>query len=277
MKVLFSPWNILFMGVVVALGFITGHKSLILPVLGAFELLLISVIGTRPVFRERVDSARERAAGNQNSSAYKHQKLLYSLPTRERQSFEKLKQLCLDLHNVSRHVKHDGVDSQGISSYHLDGINRLLWIYLKILYSKSALDQFFKNFNQKEIDDRIQLTQKRLDELGPGNEDTENESRLRKSLVDTLQTQEQRLKNYQLAKENYSFLEVEQDRLYTKIASMAEKGVGSQDPEVISNDIDIVSESVEKTEKTMRDLESLTGISFDDEETPRLIRPRVEA
>ncbi len=32
-----------------------------------------------------------------------------------------------------------------MSGVHVDSINRLLWIYLKLLYSKNAMDTFFQD------------------------------------------------------------------------------------------------------------------------------------
>jgi phage terminase Nu1 subunit (DNA packaging protein) len=158
-----------------------------------------------------------------------------------------------------------------ISGVHVSSINRLLWIYLKLLYSKNAMDAFFKTIDVEGIKSRIQRTRSRLEAMGPEDEDGENQALRRKSLKDTLTTACNRLKNYENSVENYEFIELELERLYSKIASLAEMGINRQDPNLINSEIDVVSSSIEKTEKAMNDLDFITDIPIQDEEPPSLL------
>ena len=113
-------------------------------------------------------------------------------------------------------------------------------------------------------------------DLGPVGEDTESEKKLRKSLEDTLKTTELRLKNYRLAQDNYEFIKLELERLYSKIAGLSEMSINRQDPDFITREVDSVSASVHQTEKAMNELEFITGIPSEDETPPSLLEEEKE-
>ena len=60
-----------------------------------------------------------------------------------------------------------------------------------------------------------------------------------------------------------------------KIKSLAEISVNRQDPEFISGQIDAVADSMKETERTMSDLQFVTGIGDLDEEAPQLMNDQV--
>ena len=150
-------------------------------------------------------------------------------------------------------------------------INRLLWMYIKLLYSKNALESYFKAINVDEIEARINRTKERLEAMGPEDNDSEAEAKRRESLMDTLKTSQKRLENYRISTDNYDFIGLELERLYAKITSLAEMGINQQDPNLITNEISVVSSSIEKAERTMDELDFITGFSFQDEEPPDLL------
>ena len=79
------------------------------------------------------------------------------------------------------------------------------------------------------------------------------------------------MENYEQAKSNYLFVTLELDRVENKIKSLSEISVNRQDPEYISNQIDIVADSMKETERTMSDLEFVTGIGGLEDEAPELM------
>jgi hypothetical protein len=107
--------------------------------------------------------------------------------------------------------------------------------------------------------------------MGPEDNDSEAEAKRRESLMDTLKTSQKRLENYRISTDNYDFIGLELERLYSKITSLAEMGINQQDPNLITNEISVVSSSIEKAERTMDELDFITGFSFQDEEPPDLL------
>ena len=158
-----------------------------------------------------------------------------------------------------------------ISDVQVNSINRLLWMYLKLLYSKNALESYFKAINVDEIQARIKHANERLEAMGPEDNDSETEAKRRESLMDLLKTSRKRLENYRISTDNYDFIGLELERLYSKITSLAEMGINQQDPNLITNEISVVSSSIEKAERTMDELDFITGFSFQDEEPPDLL------
>ena len=91
------------------------------------------------------------------------------------------------------------------------------------------------------------------------------------SLMDTLEISQKRLENYRICMEKHDFIELELERVNTKITSLAEMGINRQDPNLITSEINVVSSSIEKTEKSMDELDFIAGLSLQDEEPPDLL------
>jgi len=270
-----NKWNLLFFGASVAFGFIAGRLDIVLPLAAAVELLYLAVLSMNPRFQKVVDavegqSERADAAPSTDRTA---RELLNGLSLDDQQQFQRLRNQCLELRRVSAGVKGqaDGPGSPVVTDMQLSNINRLLWIYLKVLYSKRSLETFFRSTSEHELQETLKRAQDRITALGPENEDTPQEVKNRISLNDTCQTSEMRLKNYLATKENYEFIQLELERLHTKIAGIAEMGINRQDTQFITSEIDVVSSSVQQTEKTVHELESVTGYSFGDSEPPSLL------
>jgi hypothetical protein len=70
---------------------------------------------------------------------------------------------------------------------------------------------------------------------------------------------------------NYNFVQHELDRLENKIKSLAELAVNRQDPDYVTSQVDAVAKSMLDTEKTMNDLQFVTGLGQVDEEAPELL------
>ena len=118
----------------------------------------------------------------------------------------------------------------------------------------------------------MEKAEKRLDELGaPVEGESMTKTKQRKSLADTLATSKKRLDNYSRDTEKHEFIELELDRLYTKIASLGEMGINRQDASTITSEVDSVSASVQQTEKAMSELEFLSGLETTDDTPPQLL------
>lgn len=152
------------------------------------------------------------------------------------------------------------------------GLDRLLWIYLRLLYTRFALARFLQKTGQQEILKTIQRLEQQLAQLPPAGDP--RKERMRKALDDNLQTNRTRLANLEKARENYQLVELEIDRLENKIRSLSEMAVNRQEPEFISSQVDQVASSMVETERTMNELQFATGLDPVDNEAPELLRPK---
>lgn len=257
-------------------GIISGRPDVVLPVLGALEVIYLAALSSHPRFQDAVDAEVQKDTKKiQPSSGQNLEQILSSLNKEDRKQYERLRDLCLELRYISNKVKRGAeADLSVMSNVQVNSINRLLWIYLKLFYSKNALESYFNAINVEDIHKRIERVMKRLESMAPESQDGDNDALRRKSLLDTLTTAQGRLKNYQISMENYDFIGLELERLHSKIASLAEMGINRQDPNLINSEISVVSSSIEKTEKAMSELDFITGISFEDEEPPTLLEER---
>lgn len=257
-------------------GIISGRPDVVLPVLGALEVIYLAALSSHPRFQDAVDAEVQKDTKKiQPSSGQNLEQILSSLNKEDRKQYERLRDLCLELRYIANKVKRGAeADLSVISNVQVNSINRLLWIYLKLFYSKNALESYFNAINVEDIHKRIERVMKRLESMAPESQDGDNDALRRKSLLDTLTTAQGRLKNYQISMENYDFIGLELERLHSKIASLAEMGINRQDPNLINSEISVVSSSIEKTEKAMSELDFITGISFEDEEPPTLLEER---
>ena len=272
-KAFLYHWNLLGVATGAAVAFVSGYPDVILPVLAALELIYLAGLSSNSRFQDAVIAAeRKNEKAIRSSSSTKLNRILTALDNEDRSRYEGLKDLCLELRHIADRIKGTiKTELEVISDVQVNSINRLLWMYLKLLYSKNALESFFKAINVNEIEARIKRAQERLEAMGMEDNDSEADAKRRESLMDTLQTSQKRLENYRISTENYDFIGLELERLYAKITSLAEMGINQQDPNLITNEISVVSSSIEKAERTMDELDFITGFSFQDEEPPDLL------
>ena len=99
----------------------------------------------------------------------------------------------------------------------------------------------------------------------PASPASDQQQRVRKALEDNLQTSRDRLTNLQRARDNFDLVKLEIDRLENKIRSLSELAVNRQEPDYISGQVDQVAASMLETEKTMNELQFVTGLDTVDE------------
>ena len=268
-------WNLLVFGAAVAAGIISGRPDIALPIAAAGELLYLGTLSANRRFQDAIDAAEHKAqsANDAVAAEARRRAMLEGLPRQDRAAYERLRSQCLELRAIAGRVTGEAdVGGQrpgaGLQS---SGTNRLLWIYLKLLYSKSAVERFFNTIDVAAIEDDIERAEGRLAELGPAEGETPTSQRRRASLQDQIDTSRLRLENHRKARENYEFIKDELVRLSTKIAGLSELSINRQDPNFITSEVDSVAASVQTSEKAMSELDFLTGFGREDEPTPELL------
>ncbi|MCC6124317.1 MAG: hypothetical protein IT426_05115 [Pirellulales bacterium] len=277
-----NRWNLLAFvgGAVFAL--LTGKPDILLPLVAAGELAYLGLLGSHPRFREYVD-AQEAKASREATSQSSQKTLAYilrMLPRDLLKRFDDLRAQCLELRQIAVELKSPGKFSSDmpLDNLQVAGLDRLLWIYLRLLYTQFSLARFLQKTNADQIDADIQQLERRIKQLpaepsAPTSSPAESRwQRVRKTLEDNLQTSRDRLANLTKAKENYQLIQLEIERLENKIRSLSELAVNRQEPNFISSEVDHVASSMMDTEKTMNDLQFATGLDALDEQTPELLQ-----
>jgi hypothetical protein len=173
-KAFLYHWNLLGVATGAAVAFVSGYPDVILPVLAALELIYLAGLSSNSRFQDAVIAAeRKNEKAIRSSSSTKLNRILTALDNEDRSRYEGLKDLCLELRHIADRIKGTiKTELEVISDVQVNSINRLLWMYLKLLYSKNALESYFKAINVDEIQARIKHANERLEAMGPEDNDS---------------------------------------------------------------------------------------------------------
>jgi hypothetical protein len=244
----------------------------LLPLVGAGELAYLAGLISVPRFRAAIDAkmhaARQAAPDAAPSSpAPSLVTMLAGLPSEARTRFERLHARCLEMRGIAAGVRGAaGTQAGAAEEIRTPGLDRLLWLFLRLLLSKAALDRFLKTMNGQEISTRLEEARKNLAAAQSAGDD-----RVVRSLQDSIAMGELRLDNFGRAKKNAEFVTVELDRIEEKIQALAEMAVNRQDPDFLSSQVDSAAESMRQTEKAVSELQHLTGLGEQLEEPPAIL------
>jgi hypothetical protein len=251
--------------------------DVMLPVVAAGEIAYLGLLGTHPKFQAYVEAqeAKQNRAATSVSAQQALERITSSLPKDSYDRFVALRARCLELQQIAAELKHTQADETHLSfeHYQIEGLDRLLWIHLRLLYTHYALSRFLKQTSEEQIRADIKRLESRLAQVPTGADENQQE-RVRKALEDNLATSRNRLANLQRARDNFDLVNLEIDRLENKIRSLSELAVNRQEPDYISGQVDQVAASMLETEKTMNELQFVTGLDTVDE-APQLLQEGV--
>jgi hypothetical protein len=258
---------------------LSGQADVGVALVMAGETAYLGCVGTHPRFQNYID-VMENEGQRQTATKHSEQALkniLRSLPERLLKRFSLLRGQCQVLREIATDLKqhkYDDADSS-LDSLQSAGLDRLLWVFLRLLFTQYSIERFLRNTSLENMQRKCQKLQGRLAKFTEKKLSMHQE-KIRRTIEDNLKTTEGRIDNYQRAEANLQYVELELDRLENKIKSLAELAVNRQEPEYISDQIDQVAHSMMETEKTMYDLQYVTGLDEVHAEVPELMRATVK-
>lgn len=269
-----NSWNLLFF--LGGLGFaaLSGHPDVAVPLVLAAETLYLGALGTHPKFQAYVDAQAAKSNRIEHSARNQEilKKILKLLPVDLYRRYEQLRQRCRDLQQIAVDLRVPGTENTPLSleTMQTEGLDRLLWVFLRLLFTQHSLERFFETISEDTLETEERRLKAQLDKID-ANDQSPHAEKIRHTLNDNLKTVQDRSENFRRAQGNYQYVQLELDRLENKIKSLAELAVNRQDPDFISNQVDAVAKSMLVTEKTMNDLQFVTGLGQVDDETPELL------
>jgi hypothetical protein len=270
-----NHWNLLCFGGGAAFALLSGRADVLLPIVLAGELAWVGLLASAPKFQSYVDAQAAKSARAEssldNQQALEH--ILRSLPRDLLQRFQSLRAQCVELRQIALELKRPGMGAVDVplDQFQVSGLDRLLWIHLRLLYTQYALSQFLQKTSADQIQKTIERLSQQIAQL-PADDTDSGRQRARAALSDNLETSRARLANWNKANENCQLIGLELDRLENKIRSLSEMAVNRQEPEFITNEVDHVANSLLDTERTMNELQFATGLSAAESEPPALLR-----
>ena len=269
-------WNLLFFIGGSAFAAMSGRADAVFPIVAGLELAYLTALTSMPRFRiaidaklasEGRDASDTRAAdGNAQDSL---RRMLDSLPLASKSRFLTLRQRCFDMRDIASGVqgktaaqaRNDNADS-----IRTPALDKLLFLFLKLLMSQAGLDRFLKSTSEPELKARVADVQKKLAAAQAAKDD-----RVTRSLQDSLADAQLRLDNYEKSGKDADFVAVELDRIETKIKALIELAVSRQDPDLFSTQVTAAAESMQQTEDAVKNLQSLSGLSDQLAEPPAIL------
>jgi hypothetical protein len=266
----FFRWNLLLFLGGMAGAALAPLSDVTLPLVVASELTYLAGLIGIPRFRAAIDAkvhAARRTEPEASIPAPSLVSMLASLPAEARRRFERLHVRCVEMRGIALGVR-GAADGQLESADEIrtPGLDRLLWLFLRLLLSKTALDRFLQTMSSEAIAPRVEQLRKDLAAA-----QSANDERVVRSLQDSIAMAELRLDNYERAKKNAQFVTIELDRIEGKIQALAEMAVNRQDPDFLSSQVDSAAESMRQTEKAVAELQHLTGLADQLQEPPPIL------
>jgi chemotaxis protein histidine kinase CheA len=262
-------WNVLLFIGGVGAAVLSPWPDAVLPLVAAAEAAYLGALVSAPKFRKAIDAAayqqsKQASPGAENARPV--QAIIDELPLQSRTRFQEIRARCLEMRTIANGVRgRTAAGAQPVEDLSVPALDRLLWVFLRLLVSQEALNRFLQRTNPDEIRLRLGEAKAKLESQTAGDE------RMIRSLQDSVAAHELRLQNYERANKNYEFVRVELDRIEAKIQALAETSVNRQDPDFLSSQIDSVTESMQSTEKAISELQQITGLVDELQEPPAIL------
>lgn len=269
-----NRWNLLaFFG---GLGFavIAPATVVALPLVLAAEIGYLGFVGGSRRYQQLVDSEDTKLLETEKKSEAeaRRDQLMAGLKPELKGRFYELRDRCVEIRRIANELRHpDAVEADSeLEAMQMQGLDRLLWIYLRLLYTKQSLDKFLMTTSEDVIQKDIHKLEARRTKI-ESQDDNQYRDQLLHTLEDNLRTVEARLENFKRARDSHQLLELEVDRVENKIQTISEMAINRADADDIFAQVDEVADSMVETEETMNELQFATDLMFEDETVPQLV------
>jgi hypothetical protein len=248
-------WNLLALAGGAAFAVLSPVPAAVFAVLGAVELAYLTTLISFPKFRSAIDAQNGGATpgpfANTPEAQISLTEVMNQLAPGPRKRFLELRQRCLTLQGIA--TKIGGAQSGETKELRGNGLDKLLWVHLRLLVAQQGLWRFLEETDVSQLD-------KQLVELKARQESAKSDERMLKSVTDSIATLTLRIDNYRAAERNSEFVDLELDRIENKILALSEMSVNNQNPDFLTAQVDAVADSMTQTESAMRELDALTGL-----------------
>lgn len=277
-------WNLLLFGGASVAALLSGHFDAVMPLVAAAEVTYLAGLSTLPRYQAAIDAkaraeddprmlgAARPAAQDAANARDRIVEVLKSLSEERRARFLRLRARCVEMTRIANAVRGETHDASGASTeLRQPALDRLLWVFLKLLLSEQAIARFLHAADEPQILHQILDLQERIKKREAAVAEAERaDDRILRSLQDSLSTAELRKDNIAKAHGNAEFVAAELDRLENKIQAVTEMAVSHSDPDEMSSRIDAIADGISQTEQTIRELQNITGMAAQDETPPIL-------
>ena len=262
-------WHLLGLGAGVAAAVLSGGFLAWLPFLGAAELGYLGFLGLNPRFQNVLKGKRLIPPNLHTNSTQRFAQLMAFLSPVDVERFETLRSRCMDLLNLRRSMTaKEG--TTGVEDFRGESLDRMLWLYLKLLHQRSGLERFLGATHREQIEAELKAAEAQLASTQTRDQSAGMpESRLTTSIRDRVTTIRERLDNHHKASDGLELVTAEIEKTEQQITHLCEVGMTMSDSAGLSVQIDTISQSLQSSEKLFSEA-SFSQI-YDDEPAPPLL------
>lgn len=234
------PVNVLAVFAVGVLGVALGPPALLIG--AGLEIGYLALVSHDPRFRKWVH-AMEMAAQSGDHAARKDAVMSgLSQPLQKR--YLALEAKCAKMLESARATTGGSVIDAAV----YDNVNRLLWIYLKLLVSAQLISTHVQQTSEKQLLEELEMYRRQHAEAAadPAKE------RIAKSLASTLEIAEKRLEVLNKAKEDGQFIQAELQRIEQQVNLMIQEATLSREAGFLTGRVDEVMQTFAQTQDWMK-------------------------
>lgn len=233
------PVNVLAVGAVAVLGL--GFPPLWL-FGSAAEIAYLALVGSDARFQKWV-RLMDSAARSGDDVARK-EAMLGGLSDKRQMRYRDLETRCAQMLDAAR----KGVGATGVEQPMVDSLNRLLWVYLKLMVSSQVLETHLRQTSPEVLEREIETLDRQFQEA---QQDPARE-RIAKSLAGTLEIARKRRENLAKAYEDAQFIQAELLRIEQQVNLMIQEATLSRDAGFLTGRVDEVMQSFTQTQDWMK-------------------------
>ncbi len=262
-------WHLLGLGAGLGVAVLSGVPMVVLPFLAAAELGYLGFLGLNPRFQNVLKGQKKDPPPLPVDPRQRYQQLLSFLSETDANRFDDLRQRCAELVSLRRSMDAKQ-GSSGVEDFRGESLDRMLWLFLKLLHQRSGLEKFLGATRRENIEAELKSAEQQLATAQERDKAAGlPESRLATSIRERITTIRERLDNHKQAQDGLELVTAEIDKTEQQITHLCEVGMTMSDSAGLTAQIDSISTSLQSSEKIF----AKTSFSqiYDDEQAPPLL------
>lgn len=261
-------WHLLGLGAGLGVVALSGVPMVVLPFLAAAELGYLGFLGLNPRFQNVLKGQKKNPPPLPVDPRQRYQQLLSFLSETDANRFDDLRQRCAELVNLRRSMDAKQ-GSSGVEDFRGESLDRMLWLFLKLLHQRSGLEKFLGATRRENIEAELRSAEQQLATAQERDKAAGlPESRLATSIRERITTIRERLDNHKQAQDGLELVTAEIDKTEQQITHLCEVGMTMSDSAGLTAQIDSIA-SLQSSEKIFAET-SFSQI-YDDEQAPPLL------
>lgn len=258
-------WNVGLLAVGVVASLLTWPDAM-LPIVGALEVIYLGGVVGIPKFREAIDAQLNARSASTQAAGPSLDELVGALDLSDRARFGTLKQRCVLMQNIAHDLRSADSIGDMAGTMRVNGLNQLLWGFLRLLHHQSALEKLLESMDSANIALKVKQIAEGLEKAK-----TAGDERLTRSFEERLATANARAEHFERSKSDLLFVGAELDRIEDKIQALSEMAVNQSDPNSLSAQIDATAESMQATESRLSEFQLNTAVMPDLNAAPAIL------